>query len=95
MENEMNYEKLTLLNFGAAWCEPCRLLETELKEVQIEMSELLTIKRVDVDKEKQITAEMGISSVPVLVLVDGDRVISQANGYMHKEAVIGWIDKHI
>lgn len=95
MENTVTYSKLVLMEFGAEWCEPCQMFKGELNEFGEEAEGLVTIIHVDIDKEEELTARMGITSVPTLVLVDQGNVVTQASGFMPKRALHELVDRYL
>ena len=52
----------------AVWCAPCRMLKTRLAEANIE------VDLVDADENADYIKEMGVRSVPTLVIEDGDKL---------------------
>lgn len=63
--------RLALVDFTAAWCGPCRMLDPVLESMAGEVP--ATILKVDIDRLQDIAADHGVRSVPTLVLyVDGD-----------------------
>ena len=53
----------------AVYCTPCRMLKSKLADANI------TIDLVDADAEADYVKELGIRSVPTLVIEDGDQVV--------------------
>lgn len=59
---------VTVVDFWAAWCGPCRMMEPILEEIAIEFEEdgVLVLK-VDVDQAQATAADYGVRSIPTLV----------------------------
>ena len=59
---------VTVVDFWAAWCGPCRMMEPILDEIAIEFEEdgVLVLK-VDVDRATETAADYGIRSIPTIV----------------------------
>lgn len=69
-ENEAK-KGLTLVDFNATWCGPCKMLSPVLEELSAEMS-AMKFYAVDVDENVSLAMEYGISSIPaLLVMKDG------------------------
>lgn len=65
---------IVVLDFTAAWCPPCRLLEPVLDQLVTENDDL-TIVTVDVEASPELAAEYQVMGMPTLVfLVDGEPV---------------------
>ncbi len=63
---------VTLVDFHAHWCGPCRMLSPIVKELAEQLQGRMQIAKVDIDAAQKTTAALGISSVPTLILfVDG------------------------
>jgi thioredoxin len=64
----INNEKPVLVDFYADWCQPCKVMAPQLKQLKSEMGDSVKIIKVDVDKNPQISAVYNIRSVPTLML---------------------------
>ena len=64
-----------VVDFWATWCGPCALVEPILAELAAERRGDLTVARVDVDANPDVTRRYGVMSMPtLLVFRDGDPV---------------------
>ena len=62
----------------ADWCGPCKMMVPVFKELKNEMGEKLKIVKIDTEKNQQLSAQMGIRSIPTMVLYkDGQQVWQQ------------------
>lgn len=92
-ENEvMNSEKTVLIDFYATWCGPCRMVAPIVDEIAEENSQYKVCK-VDVDNEPELAAAFGVSSIPMLVVVKGGKIVDQAVGARPKEAILAMLKK--
>ncbi len=78
--------KLTIVDFFATWCGPCRMLAPELHDLALEHEELNIVK-VDVDKLPELAGIYYISAVPTLIFFKEGKILNQVSGYMDKEAL--------
>lgn len=75
--NEENFESsiaegVSLIDFYADWCGPCRMMTPILEELAEEMKGKVSFYKLDIDAHQQTTASMNVTSVPTLILfVDG------------------------
>jgi thioredoxin 1 len=81
-----------LVEFGAAWCPPCRMLAPVLEEVAGERSNELRVLTVDVDASPVVQGRYGVMSVPtLLVFIDG-KPVRQMVGFTSKGRLVDFID---
>jgi thioredoxin 1 len=66
-----------LVDFFAAWCGPCRMLEPVLNEFSLDNNVL----QVDIDQFDEITASFDIMSVPTLIVFKEGKKTNQTVGY--------------
>lgn len=68
---EWNYkgERPAIIDFYATWCGPCRMISPILKDLAKEYADSIVVYKVDVDKEKELSTEMGIQSLPTIIFI--------------------------
>jgi thioredoxin 1 len=59
---------VTLVDFTAHWCGPCKALTPILEQLECEFSPALTILKVDVEKSPGVAGEFGIRAMPTIIL---------------------------
>ena len=75
---------MQLLDFWAPWCNPCKLMNPILDEIQKEYQDLEIVK-INVDEDAGMVNNYNITSVPTYILVKDDgEIISFVNGAMPK-----------
>ena len=79
-------ERLTVVDFFATWCGPCRMLAPELHELESDHPEI-NVAKVDVDKLPELAGIYYINAVPTLIFFKNGKVINQVSGYMDKDAL--------
>lgn len=62
-------EKPAVIDFYATWCGPCRMISPILKSLAKEYKDQIVVYKVDTDKEKELSATMGIQSLPTVVFI--------------------------
>ena len=64
-----------LVDFWATWCGPCRMLAPVIEEIANEYAGKVKVGKVNVDDERELALEYGVSSIPTLVVIrDGEAV---------------------
>ena len=66
---------VTVIDFWAVWCGPCRLIGPIIEDLSEEYKDKALIGKVDVDSNPETAMKYGIRSIPtVLILKDGEEV---------------------
>lgn len=90
----INKNKLVLVDFSAEWCGPCQTLAPILKELKEELGEVLSIIKIDVDKNQPVAAKFQVQGVPTLILYrDGEQVWRQS-GLLTKSELLQIVQNH-
>lgn len=91
--NQENFDEVVskgtvLVDFFAVWCGPCKMLAPELEKV----SSKITVVKVDVDENLELSRRFGVMSVPTLVLFKDGKQVNMNIGYMPAEEIEKWIN---
>ena len=66
---------VTLVDFWAEWCGPCRMMAPVLDEVAAQYAGKVTVGKVNVDNEGELAQEFSVGSIPTLIIMkDGQEV---------------------
>jgi thioredoxin 1 len=71
--------KKILVDYWAKWCGPCKSLIPRLEGFEGQFSNVVFVK-VDVDENMDAALDMGIRSVPTVIIYDGDKLINRSQG---------------
>ena len=81
-------DKPVLVDFGATWCGPCKILAPIVEKLADEFVGKLKVCKVDIDEAPTVTAKFGIRGVPtVLVFKNGEKT-GQHVGVTNKETLL-------
>lgn len=81
--NEMiSGEQLTLVDFFATWCGPCKMMHPILEQLKEKMGDDIRILKVDVDKNEALSMQYRIQSVPTLMLFKKGEMLWRQSGAM-------------
>jgi len=90
----LDNDSLTVVDFYATWCGPCRMLRPILEELSDEVSGAKFVS-IDVDQASDIAGEFQIASIPCVVLIKGGKEVTRIIGVQPKDALKNQISKFI
>ena len=86
---------VTLVDFWAPWCGPCRMQGPILEEVAKSVDGQVKIAKVNVDEAESIAGRFGIQAIPTLLLFKDGNDIRRFVGVQSKEILIDAIDSAV
>ncbi len=72
--------QLTLVDFFATWCGPCKMMHPVLEQLKTNLGESIRILKIDVDKNQSISVSYGIQGVPTLMLFRNGEILWRQSG---------------
>lgn len=75
-------EGLTLVDFFATWCGPCKMMHPVLEQLKEELGESVRVIKIDVDKNMDLSMQYRIQSVPTLILFKNGAAVWRQSGVM-------------
>lgn len=76
----INGDQLTLVDFYATWCGPCKMMHPVLTQLKAELGDSIRIIKIDVDKNENQSMNYRIQSVPTLMLFRKGEVLWRQSG---------------
>ena len=80
-----------ILDLWAEWCEPCKQLSPVLEKLAAEADGAWILAKVDVDANPQLSAALGVQSIPMVMAVIGGQVVDGFLGALPEAQVREWI----
>ncbi|MBQ7363009.1 MAG: thioredoxin [Clostridia bacterium] len=84
-------EKTVLIDFYASWCGPCRMLSPIIDEIAEERPDI-TVGKINVDEEQELSREFGIVSIPTVIVLKGGKVVSRVTGARPKAQLLSLLE---
>ncbi len=84
-----------VVDFWAEWCGPCKMIGPALEELAVEYEGKIKVAKVDVDRDSNAAASLGVRGIPALFLFKDGKVVSNITGARPKAALQSWIDDSI
>ena len=73
-----------LVDFYADWCGPCKMAEPVLEELSDEYKGKISIVKVNVDQNREISTRYQVMSIPTTILFKGGEIVDKQIGFAGK-----------
>ena len=80
-------DSVTLVDFYADWCGPCRMLAPVLETVATEIGESATIAKLDIDKAQNTASQFQVTSIPTMILFKKGKEVGRLVGLRDATAI--------
>ncbi|OEY65599.1 thioredoxin [Marinobacter sp. X15-166B] len=84
-----------LVDVWADWCAPCKQLLPILEKLAREYKGQFLLAKVNADEQQQLTASLGVRSLPTVILVKDGQAVDGFNGALPEGEVRAVLDKHV
>jgi thioredoxin 1 len=94
-EKVINAETLTVVDFWAEWCGPCKMIAPVLDELANELEGQLTITKLNVDENPDTAGAYGVMSIPTLLVFKGGEPVDRIVGFQQKPQLLKRLQPHL
>jgi thioredoxin 1 len=85
-------DKPVLVDFWADWCGPCKMIGPALEEISEELADRVTIAKMDIMENTTVPGEVGVQSIPLMVLFKDGKAVAQKLGAAPKSQLKAWLE---
>jgi thioredoxin 1 len=90
----LDSDKLSVIDFWAEWCGPCRAIGPVIEDLSKEYAGVVNIGKLNVDHNPQVSMTYGITSIPAILFVKGGQVVDKLVGAQPKTNFVKKIEQH-
>jgi thioredoxin 1 len=80
-----------LVDFWAPWCGPCKMIAPVLEEIAQQLAGKVKVVKVNIEENPQTPSELGVRSIPTLMLFAEGALIATKIGAIDKQLLLEWI----
>ena len=85
--DEIIKEGVSLVDFYAVWCGPCKMLAPTVEEIAEEYDGKVKVCKVDVDNVETLAYRYGIRSIPTLLYFKNGKLMETNVGFQSKDNI--------
>lgn len=88
-------KQITVLDFYAEWCGPCRMLTPTIDELIKEYADDKDVKilKINVDEQPAIATKFGVKGIPNVVFIKNGEIVNRFAGGKQKKDIINIIEE--
>jgi len=86
---------LTVVDFWAPWCGPCRIIGPMVEEIAAERAGAVKVAKIDSDENPRVSARFNVRSLPTLLFFKDGQVVDQIIGAVPKARIDAVVEKHV
>jgi thioredoxin 1 len=86
---------LTVVDFWATWCGPCRMIAPILDQLATEYAGKVRIAKLDVDQNIRTATRFNVRSIPMLLFFKDGKVVDQIVGAVPKNMIQAKFEQHV
>ena len=84
-----------VVDFGADWCGPCKVLDPILEEIAVENKDRVKIYKMNIDENPMTPQKYGIRGIPTIMIFKNGELIDTKVGSLPKTALETWIQSNL
>lgn len=93
--DQLTAEGVSITDFWAPWCGPCRMQSPIVDELSEEMEDQVNFYKINVDEEPKTAGEFGIMSIPTLIVKKDGEVVEKLIGFHDKTRLQEVLKRHM
>ena len=88
-------ELIVIVDFFSDWCVPCQTMGRIIEKLAISYANKCKICKANIDKTQKKSAELGIMTIPTILIFKNGKVIDKMIGLISKKKLVENIDKYL
>ncbi len=94
-EQVLESDKLSVIDFWAEWCGPCRVVGPIVEELAKDYTDKVNIGKVNVDDNAEISMMYGIRNIPTILFIKDGKVVDKQVGAVPKNVLDAKVKEHM
>lgn len=91
----LSSEKLSVIDFWAEWCGPCRMVGPIVEELAKDYDGKVNVGKVNVDFNPEVAMMYGIRNIPTILFIKNGQVVDKQVGAVPKSVLDNKVKQHM
>ncbi|MBB3102919.1 thioredoxin TrxC [Azomonas macrocytogenes] len=92
--NQIKGDLPLLVDVWASWCGPCRSFAPVFEQAAVRLAGRYRLAKLDSEAHPQLSTQLGIRSIPSLILFKNGREIARQSGALPLPQLLDWLERH-
>ncbi len=94
-EKVINNEGVSVVDFWATWCGPCRMIAPIIEDLSKEYGDKVVIGKLDVDSNPDVSFKFGIRNIPTILIFKNGEIVEKHVGATTKNVLEAKINAYL
>ena len=86
---------VSLVDFWATWCGPCRMINPIIEKIAKDFSGQLTVGKVNIDENSGLAEEFNVSSIPTILIFKDGKEVDRLVGANSENVIVSTFEKYL
>ncbi|UQS85740.1 thioredoxin [Apilactobacillus apisilvae] len=87
--------KITVIDFWAPWCNPCKMMEPVMNKMEEQFSEDIHFGQINVDGNEDIAESYKVMGLPSIVLFKNGKAVEKVTGLYSSEKMAHYLNRKL
>ena len=93
--NVLESEKLSVVDFWAEWCGPCRAIGPVIEDLSKQYEGKVNVGKVNLDYNPEVSIKYGVTSIPAILFIKNGQLVDKLIGAQPKANFVKKIEAHL
>lgn len=84
-----------LVDFGAEWCQPCRMMAPVVDEIAVQYKGRINVFTVNVDNNSETASKYNVRGIPSLLMFKNGNVVATKVGALSKSQLAAFVEEQL
>ncbi len=87
--------KITVIDFWASWCGPCKIMDPIFEELEQEFAGKINFGKLNVEDNQDLAEQFKVMSIPSLVVFKNGEAKEKVSGLYPKDKLANYLNKKL